>query len=133
MSFVCREFKCQTILFDPQIGPYQVPPIRARVDLRAMVMKGYSAVAVAIILMVIYIAEAMTLHSSKLQQYWNLTIGLFSVICRTLFFYDVSETICWLDLLPSIPKGTSMKWIYSLRESQNRKGGWNLVPKSVSL
>ena len=40
-------------------------PLRARVDLGAMAMKGYSA-------------------SPKLQHCWNLTIRLFSVICRTL-------------------------------------------------
>ena len=33
----------QLVLFDPQIGPYQVLPLWARVDLGAMVMKGYSA------------------------------------------------------------------------------------------
>ena len=42
MSFVCTQFKCQTVLFDPQIGSYQVLPLQARVDLGAMVMKGYS-------------------------------------------------------------------------------------------
>ena len=31
------------VLFNPQIGPYQVLPLRARVDLGAMAMKGYSA------------------------------------------------------------------------------------------
>ena len=29
------------VLFDPKIGPYQVLPLRARVDMGAMVMKGY--------------------------------------------------------------------------------------------
>ena len=29
--------------FNPQIGPYQVPPHRARADLGAMAMKGRSA------------------------------------------------------------------------------------------
>ena len=40
-------------------------PLRVRVDLRAMALKG-------------------TLHSPKLQYYWSLTIRLFSVISRTL-------------------------------------------------
>ncbi len=40
-------------------------PPRARVDLGAMAIRG-------------------TLHSPKLQNYWNLTIRLFSVISRTL-------------------------------------------------
>ena len=32
----------QLVLFDPYIGPNQVLPFRARVDLGAMTMKGYS-------------------------------------------------------------------------------------------
>ena len=31
------------VLFDPQTGPYQVLPLRARVDQRSMAMKAYSA------------------------------------------------------------------------------------------
>ena len=31
------------VLFNPLMGSYQVLPFRARVDLRAMAMKGYSA------------------------------------------------------------------------------------------
>ena len=31
------------VLFNPQIGPYQVLPLRARVDLGAMAMKRYTA------------------------------------------------------------------------------------------
>ena len=30
------------VLFNPLIGPYQVLPLRDRVDLEAMSMKGYS-------------------------------------------------------------------------------------------
>ena len=33
----------QLVLFNPLIGPYQVPPFRARVGLGAMAVKGYSA------------------------------------------------------------------------------------------
>ena len=40
-SFVRTQFKCQTVLFDPLIGPYQVLPHWARVDLGAMAIKGY--------------------------------------------------------------------------------------------
>ena len=39
---ISTQFKYQTVLFDPYIGPYQVLPLRAKVDLGAMVMKGYS-------------------------------------------------------------------------------------------
>ena len=53
------------VLFNPYMGPYQVLPLRARVDLGAMAMKGYSTFP-------------------KLQHSWNLTIRLFSVISRTL-------------------------------------------------
>ena len=31
------------VLSNPQIGPYQMLPLRPRVDLRAMAMKGFSA------------------------------------------------------------------------------------------
>ena len=39
------QFKCQTVLFDPKIGPYQLLPPWARVDLRTMTMKGYSSIS----------------------------------------------------------------------------------------
>ena len=41
-SFVCTQFKCQTVLFDPKTGPYQVLSLLVRVDQGAMAMKGYS-------------------------------------------------------------------------------------------
>ena len=53
------------VLFNQLIGPYQVLPRWARVDLGAMAMKG-------------------CFHSPKPRHYWNLTIRLFSVIPRTL-------------------------------------------------
>ena len=31
------------VLFNPLLGPYQMLPFRARVDIGAMAMKGYSA------------------------------------------------------------------------------------------
>ena len=31
------------VLFNPEIGPYGVVPLRARVDMGAMAIKGYSA------------------------------------------------------------------------------------------
>ena len=42
MSFVCIQFKCQTVLFNTLIGSYQVLPLWARMDLGAMAIKGYS-------------------------------------------------------------------------------------------
>ena len=36
-------FKCQTVLFDLLIGPYQVLPFWTSVDQRAMAVKAYSA------------------------------------------------------------------------------------------
>ena len=41
--FKSTQIKFQTVLFDPQIGPYQVLPLRARVDLGVMKIKAYSA------------------------------------------------------------------------------------------
>ena len=34
--------RSQTVLFDPQIRPYQMLPLRVKMDLGAMAMKGYS-------------------------------------------------------------------------------------------
>ena len=34
---------CRLVLFNPKIGPNQVLPLRARVDMGAMAMKGCSA------------------------------------------------------------------------------------------
>ena len=42
MSFVCTQFKYHTILFILKPGPYQVLPLRVKVDLGAMAMNGYS-------------------------------------------------------------------------------------------
>ena len=53
------------VLFNPSIGPYQVLPLRARVDLGAITMTGAP-------------------YSPKLQHYWNLISRLFSAISRTL-------------------------------------------------
>ena len=53
-------FKCQILLFDSMIWPYQMLPIRTNVDLGAMAVDGYSAFP-------------------KLQHYWSLIIRLFSV------------------------------------------------------
>ena len=43
LALIIFQFKCHTVLFDPYIEPYQVLPLWAIVDLRAMVRKGYSA------------------------------------------------------------------------------------------
>ena len=40
ISHLFAQFKYQTVLFDPLIGPYQVLPLQDRVG--AMAMKGYS-------------------------------------------------------------------------------------------
>ena len=39
------------LLFDPQIGPYQVQPLQARVDLGTVAMKRYSAFPKALVLL----------------------------------------------------------------------------------
>ena len=49
-SFVCTQFKCQTVLFDPQIGPYQVLPLQVKVDPGVMAMKVCSIFPKALIL-----------------------------------------------------------------------------------
>ena len=42
LPIVCIEFKCQIIRLDQMIRPYQVLPLRVRVDLEVMAMKGYA-------------------------------------------------------------------------------------------
>ena len=41
--FQAIQFSISLVLFDPQIGPYQVLSPQARVNLEAIAMKGYSA------------------------------------------------------------------------------------------
>ena len=48
---VYHKFKYQTLLLDPQIGSYEVLPLRAMVDLAEMAIKGYSAFAKALALL----------------------------------------------------------------------------------
>ena len=47
-QFHFTQYKYSLILFDPWIGPYQVQPLRARVDHGAMAMKGPSALPKAL-------------------------------------------------------------------------------------
>ena len=41
-SFLCTQFKCQAVLSDPQIGPYQGLLLQVRVNLRTKFMKKCS-------------------------------------------------------------------------------------------
>ena len=41
VSHLFAHFKCQTVLFDLYIGPYQVVQLQVRVGLGAMAMKRY--------------------------------------------------------------------------------------------
>ena len=52
-QFLCQsiQFKCQTVLFDPLIVPYQVLQLRAKVNLGAMAMNGYTAFSNAPVLL----------------------------------------------------------------------------------
>ena len=50
-SFVCTQFKCQTVLFNPLIGPYNLLLLLVWVDLGAMEMKRYSAFPKALALL----------------------------------------------------------------------------------
>ena len=50
-SFVCTQFKCQTVLVDPLIGPDQVLPFQVRIDLGVTAMKGYSTFSNALALL----------------------------------------------------------------------------------
>ena len=81
----------QLVLFNPEIGPYQVLPRRARMDLGAMVIKGYSAFP-------------------KLRQQWNLIIRLFSVISRTLIMRGFYPSVEMQSMYSTAPAD----WAHSL-------------------
>ena len=87
-SLVCTEFNSQTVLFDSEIGSYQVPLLRVREDLVAMSMNSYSIFSKALRLeghhqMVLY--HIRTLSEEVLP------------LCKTEFglFYSHSP-LCWL-------------------------------------
>ena len=50
-SGICTQFECKTVLFDPKIGPYQVLPLRARMNVGVMAMKEYSTFSKALALL----------------------------------------------------------------------------------
>ena len=81
-SFVCILFKCQTVLYDQKIGPYQVLPLRAECTWERWQWRGI-------------------LHSSKPQHNWNFTIRLFSVISRRLVGGEGSYPSADLQLIYS--------------------------------
>ena len=35
MSFICTQFKCQTVQFETKMQPFHVLPLRAKIDLGA--------------------------------------------------------------------------------------------------
>ena len=51
---VKEQFKCQTVLFDPTIGPFQKLPLRVIVYPGAMAMMKYSALPKAPALLELY-------------------------------------------------------------------------------
>ena len=58
----------QLVLFNPKIGPYQVLPFRARVDLGAMAMKGCSAFPKAPASLVLYCH--LQIHARYILTQW---------------------------------------------------------------
>ena len=64
-SFVCTQFKSQTVLLYQLIGSYKVPPLWTRVDLGAMAIRGTS-------------------YFPKHPHYWSLSITLFYIISSSL-------------------------------------------------
>ena len=107
------------VLFNPQIGPYQVLPRWARVDLKVMAMQGYSAFPKAPTLLEPHHQigprsngnEGVALYSPKPQHYWDLTIRLFSVISKTLVGRDLTplQRCSWCILQPQ-PTGQHSLW-----------------------
>ena len=51
MSFVYNRLKCQTVPLEPSIRHYQVLPLRAKLDLGVMAMKGPSTFLKATVLL----------------------------------------------------------------------------------
>ena len=66
--FFCTQFKCQTVLFDPLIGSYQVLPPWVRVSQRSMTVKEHSAFPKAPVSLPsvdrLYVAALLLLHYS---------------------------------------------------------------------
>ena len=48
VSHLFAQFKYRTFLFDPHLGHYLVLPLRVRVDLGVLSMKGYSTFLIAL-------------------------------------------------------------------------------------
>ena len=102
------------VLFDPYIGPYQVLPFRARVNL------GVKARG--------------TPHSPKLQHYWNLIFRLFSVLCRTFVggVLPLFRDVVGVFYCPSRLGQWNWDFVGRKRpQSSRQKGSW--VGRSITI
>ena len=73
INHLFSQFKYQTILFNPLIGPYQVQPLQVRVYLGAMTMKGYSSFSKAPPLLV---PHHQIVHCQIQDTHWGAPIPL---------------------------------------------------------
>ena len=119
------------------IGPYQALPLHARVDPGRWQWRG-------------------TLPLPKLQDYWSLSIRLFSVISGTLvgrilplcrhavgIFYSSSRlgqlNLTWIDIFSPHPLGAKERWknncrnffIFKFPIRTRHKNHFNLIPHQV--
>ena len=89
-SFVCTHFKCEADIFYQFIGPYQVLPLRARVDPRVMTMRVYSTFPKG--------PELLEPHYQNIQCHKTTLVGWGLLLCRDIVvvFYtsDVWAYMC---------------------------------------
>ena len=115
---ISTQFKCQTVLFDPKIRPYQVLSLQTRVDLRAM--KKYSAFPKAPLLdLVSYSghslegsypsAETQIMHSATPANWATWVWGILK--CRNLF---MSNSLFSFHFVPMpLEKGLNHTLLFS--------------------
>ena len=68
LSFACPQFKCQTVLFDLEIGPFQVLPLQVRVDLGDMALKGVLQIPQSFIIRGASSVEMQLVYSTALAE-----------------------------------------------------------------
>ena len=98
------QFQCQTVIFDPGIGPYQVLLLLTKVELGAMAMKGYSAFliteAVPTDCLVSYLGHSLV----RVLLFCSDTVGVFCSPSRLDHLFSVEW---WLEPNPLTRMGVT--------------------------
>ena len=104
-TYFCQTVQIQTIqfsismqlvLFNPEIGYYEVRPFWARVDLGAMAMKGCSAFPIAPASLEPYLLQSCSWYILQPQSTVHLSIYLSIYVCvylRVWVYIIISDTI----------------------------------------